>query len=71
MWPLARGQSTRPPSARSPPFAAAHARHLSAPARRSRPASRACHVAALQLCSVVARSPAAALAWNAAPSSTT
>ena len=51
MWPLARAQSTRPSSARSPPFAAAHAWHLSAPPGRSRPASRACHVAALQLCS--------------------
>ena len=71
MWPLARAQSTRPPSARSPPFAAAHARHLSAPPGRSRPASRACHVAALQLCSACALARRRARAWNAAPSSTT
>eukprot|EP00966_Prymnesium_polylepis_P177387 4108124-Prymnesium_polylepis.1 len=62
MWPLARAQSTRPPSARSPPFAAAHARHLSAPPIRSRPANRRARATSL-LCSfaVLARSPAAAL----------
>ena len=53
MWPLARAQSTRPPSARSPPFAAAHARHLSAPPGRSRPRGVA----------RVARRCSAALQW--------